>query len=140
METMKKGVKVVTVIHMTWRNCMRGFWWCHTTYILIYLICGKGLQANPVQCTLCICGKGVQTNSVKCTTCIKWIPKQCSGLCAVLSLLADGLRCKRYDGTIQEADLAGGLVVDGETYGCVKSFSYLGDTLDGHGRCPLCQK
>ena len=31
--------------------------------------------------------------------------------------------------TIQEADL----VVDGETYGCVKSFCYLGDTLDGDG-------
>ena len=31
-------------------------------------------------------------------------------------------------------------MVDGETYGCVKNFSYLGDTLDGHGECPLCQK
>ena len=33
----------------------------------------------------------------------------------------------------QEADLAGDLVVDGETYGWVKSFCYLGDTLDGNG-------
>ena len=32
------------------------------------------------------------------------------------------------------------LVVDGETYGCVNSFSYLGHTLDGDGGCPLCQK
>ena len=31
-------------------------------------------------------------------------------------------------------------MVDGETYGCVKSFSYLGDTLDGDGGFPLCQK
>ena len=113
METMKKGVKVGTVIHMTRRNCMRGFWWCHNTDILIYLICGKGLQANTIQCTLCICGKGVQTNSVKSTICIKWIPKRCSGLCGDLLLLADGFRCKRCDETIQEADLAGGLVVDG---------------------------
>ena len=30
--------------------------------------------------------------------------------------------------------------MDGETYGCVKRFSYLGDTLDGHDGCPLCQK
>ena len=30
-------------------------------------------------------------------------------------------------GTIQKADLAGVLVVDGEMYGCVKSFCYLGD-------------
>ena len=73
--------------------------------------------------------EGVQTNSVKCTTCIQWIPKRCSSLCGDLSLLADGFMRKRCDGTIQEADLAVGLVVDGETCGCVKSFSYLGDTL-----------
>ena len=41
--------------------------------------------------------------------------------------------CKRCDGTIQEAALAEDLVVDGETYGCVKSFCYLGDTLGGDG-------
>ena len=33
--------------------------------------------------------------------------------------------------TIQDADLAEELMVDGETYGCVKTFCYLGDTLDG---------
>ena len=32
------------------------------------------------------------------------------------------------------------LVVYGETYGCVKSISYLGDTFDGDGGCPLSQK
>ena len=37
-----------------------------------------------------------------------------------LSLVADGFRCKRCDGTIQEAVLAGDLVVDEETYGCVE--------------------
>ena len=31
-------------------------------------------------------------------------------------------------------------MLGGETYACVKSFSYLGDTLDGDGGCPLCQK
>ena len=36
-----------------------------------------------------------------------------------------------------EADLAGDLVVDGETYGCVKSFCYLGGTLDGDGGAGL---
>ena len=36
-------------------------------------------------------------------------------------------------GTIQEADLDENLLVDGETYECVKSFCYLGDTLDGDG-------
>ena len=123
METMKKLVKVGTVMHMTWRNCMQG-WWSHNTYIyiFIYLIRGKGLQTNSVQCTVCICGKGVQINSVKCTLCIKWIHKRCSGLRGDLSLLADGFRCNRCDGTLHEADLAGGLVVDEETYKCVRSF------------------
>ena len=32
---------------------------------------------------------------------------------------------------------AGDLVVDGETYGCVKIFCYLGDTLDGDGAADL---
>ena len=50
-----------------------------------------------------------------------------------MSLVADGFRCKQCDGTIQEADLAENLVVDGETCGCIKSFCYLGDTLDGDG-------
>ena len=51
--------------------------------------------------------------TVQCTVCIKWIHKWCSG------------------------DLAGDLVVDEETYGCVKSFCYLGDTLDGDGGADL---
>ena len=36
-----------------------------------------------------------------------------------------------------EADLAEYLMVDGETYGCVKSFCYMGDTLDGDGEANL---
>ena len=79
---------------------MRGFCWCHNTDIFIYLICGKGLQANSVQCTVCI----------------KWIYKRCSGIRGYLSLVADGFRCKRCDGTLQEVDLAGALVVDGERF------------------------
>ena len=30
-------------------------------------------------------------------------------------------------------------MVDGETYGCVKSFCYLGDTLDGDGGADLAE-
>ena len=75
---------------------MRGFWWYHNTDIFIYLICGKGVHANSVQCTVCI----------------KWIDKRCSGIRGDLPLVADGFRCKRCDGTIQEADLAGDLVAD----------------------------
>ena len=54
-----------------------------------------------------------------------------------LSPAVDGFRCKRCDGTIQEADLAEYLVVGGEAYGCVKSFCYVGDTHDGDGGVDL---
>ena len=59
-----------------------------------------------------VCGKGVQANSVQCTLRIKWIHKRCSGVRGDLSLVSDDFRCKRCDGTIQEADLAGDLVVE----------------------------
>ena len=54
-----------------------------------------------------------------------------------LSRLADGFRCRRCDGAIQKADLAEDLMVDRETYECVKSFCYLGDTIDGDGAADL---
>ena len=54
-----------------------------------------------------------------------------------LSRVADGFSCRRCDGTILEADLAEDLMVDGETYECVKSFCYLEDTLDGDGGADL---
>ena len=50
-----------------------------------------------------------------------------------MSLVAASFKCKWCDVTIQEADLVEDLVVDGETYGCVNSFCYLGDTLDVDG-------
>ena len=43
----------------------------------------------------------------------------------------------RRDGTIQEVDQAEDLMVDGEMYVCVKSFCYLGGTLDGDGGADL---
>ena len=64
---------------------------------------------------------------------MKWIYKRCSGVCGDLSRVAYGFRYWRCDRTNQEADIAKGIMVDGEMYGCVKSFCYLGDTLDGDG-------
>ena len=58
-------------------------------------------------------------------------------MCSDLLRVADGFRCRRCDGTIQEVDLAEDLMVDGETYECVKSFCYLGHTLDGDGGADL---
>ena len=54
-----------------------------------------------------------------------------------LSRAADSFRCRRCDGTIQEAALVDDLMVDGETYECVKSFCYLGNTLDRDGGADL---
>ena len=54
-----------------------------------------------------------------------------------LLLVIHGFTYKRCDGTIQEYYLDEDLVVDGETYECVKSFCYLGDTLDGDGGVDL---
>ena len=79
----------------------------------------------------------MQANSVQCTVCLKWIHKRGSSVRGDLSLVADGIRYKQCDGTILEADLAGDLVVEGETYGCVKSFCYLGYTPDGDGGADL---
>ena len=50
----------------------------------------------------------------------KMIHKRCNGVCGHLSQVADGFRCRRCDGEIQEADLAEHLMVDGGTYGCVE--------------------
>ena len=65
------------------------------------------------------------------------IRKRCSAVRGDLSWVADGFRCRQCNGIIQETDLAVDLMVDGETYGCVKSFCYLGDTFDGDGGADL---
>ena len=46
-------------------------------------------------------------------------------VCRNLSLVVDCFVCNGCTGTIQESDISEDLVVDGETYGCVKSFCYL---------------
>ena len=55
-------------------------------------------------------------------------------MCGDLSRVADGFRCMQCGGTIQDAD---DLMLDEETYGCLKSFCYLGDTLYGDGGVDL---
>ena len=63
----------------------------------------------------------MHANSVQCTVCKNSIHNRCSDVCGDLLRVSDGFRCRQCDGTIQEADLS------------VKSFCYLGDTLDGDG-------
>ena len=67
-------------------------------------------------------GKEYRKTLFQCTVCKKWIHKRCSGVRGDLSRVADSFRCRQCDGTIQEVDLAEELMVDGKTYGCVKSF------------------
>ena len=106
--------------------------------VMVRSSCGK-MIVNSGKWPCGVCGKGVQTNSVQCTICKQWIHKRCSGVRGGdLSRVADGFRYRRRCyGTIQEVDLAEDLMVDGETYECVKSFCYLGDTLDGDGGADL---
>ena len=44
--------------------------------------------------------------------------------CEIRIVVVDGFTCKHYDGKTEE-HLAEDLVVDGETYGCVKSLCYM---------------
>ena len=89
-----------------------------------------------------VCGKGVQANSVQCTVCEKWIHKRCSGVRGDLSRVADGFRCRRCDGTIQEVDLVEDIMVDGEVPRAFAIFdihsSPIGDEMSSV--CQLCQK
>ena len=57
----------------------------------------------------------VQANSVQCTVCKIYIHKRCRGVRSDLSRVADGFRCRRCDGTIQEVDLAENQRVDRDT-------------------------
>ena len=90
---------------------------------------GGKMIINYGNWSCCVCGKGVKANSVQCTICTKWIHKRCSGMRGDLSRVADDFRCRRCDVTIQEADLAEDLMVDGETYECVNSIFFIWKTL-----------
>ena len=59
------------------------------------------------------------------------------GVRGELSLAVDVCMCTRCDSTTQEADLAKHILVDGETFSCVRILCYLGDTLDGDGGADL---
>ena len=41
---------------------------------------GGKMIVNPGKWPCGVCGKGVQENSVQCTVCKKWIHKRCSGV------------------------------------------------------------
>ena len=82
-----------------------------------------------------VCGKGVAANSSLCTACKKWVHRRCSGVIGSLTVASPTFTCRRYRGQTPRQDTADmkGITVDGETYEPVKTFCYLGDTLDAKG-------
>ena len=82
-----------------------------------------------------VCGKGVAANSILCTACKKWVHRRCSGVIGSLTVASPTFTCRRYRGQTPRQDTADmkGITVDGETYEPVKTFCYLGDTLDAKG-------
>ena len=115
----RNGVtQIFRSFHRTARSTING--WSHWNILMCFLYIILSTTFSFLDLTdvilflqglLCgVCGKGVQANSVQCTVCIKWIHKRRSGVHGDLSLVADGFRCMLCDGTIQEADLAGELV------------------------------
>ena len=51
-----------------------------------------------------VCGKGIQTNSVQCTVCKKKVHKRCSGVRGDLTRVVEGFRCRRYLGDTLDGD------------------------------------
>ena len=65
-----------------------------------------------------VCGKGVQENSVQCTVSKKLIHKGCSCVRGDLSWVANGVRCRRCDGTLQRSRPTRGGTVRRHTIAC----------------------
>ena len=83
-----------------------------------------------------VCDKEVGANSITCTRCRKWIHKRCSDITGSLSRVKDDFICAKCKGTLPRPSVVGDgefLEVEGEKYGVVTSFCYLGDTIDGNG-------
>ena len=77
---------------------------------------GEKMIVKSVKWLCGVCGNGVQANSVQCTVCIKkLIHTRCNGVCGDLPRVADGFRGWRCDGTFKEVDLSLELMMDGET-------------------------
>ena len=74
-------------------------------------------------------------NSIKCMGCRKWVHRKCSNVRGDLEEAFPTFRCRRCKGNVPQADPVDqeGFTVEGETYGAVESFCYLGDVLDANG-------
>ena len=97
---------------------------------------GSGVNRGTGDFPCGVCNKGVGANSITCTICRKWIHKRCSGITGRLSGAKEDFICRKCKGIMPRPSVVGDgeyLVVDGEKYGVVNSYCYLGDTIDGNG-------
>ena len=95
---------------------------------------GENRGSGDFQCS--VCNQGVGANSIKCMKCRKWVHKRCSDITGRLSVAKEDFTCRKCRGTMPRTSVAGDgeyLEVDGEKYGVVTSFCYLGDTIDSNG-------
>ena len=78
-----------------------------------------------------MCGKGVDANSIQCTLCMKWICKRCSGIKSKLRAEdAEAFKCKTCDKGAQGLNKSEDGCVeldDGSKFELVDKFCYLGD-------------
>ena len=101
--------------------------------------CGVGLQkvvdSRKYPCG--VCGKGVDANSIKCTLCMKWVHKRCSDISRKLRAEdAEAFKCKTCVKGAQSLNkLEAGCVEldDGSKFELVEKFCYLGDMLCAGG-------
>ena len=97
--------------------------------------CGVGLQkvvdSGKYHCG--VCGKGVDENSIQCTLCMKsWVHKRCSGISRKLRAKdAEAFKCKTCVNGAKGSNKSE--LDDGSKFECVDKFCYLGDMLCAGG-------
>ena len=82
-----------------------------------------------------VCGSGVGRNSILCCTCHHWIHHRCTNL---RILRADPtFKCKKCSGEIMPTleEEPSEITIGSESLEVVKSFCYLGDTINQSGTC-----
>ena len=82
-----------------------------------------------------VCIKGVASNSILCTSCKKWVLGRCSGVTGSLEEVSPTFVCLNCCNTVPQGDpdRQESIFIDGDEYGAVEQFCYLGDTLDANG-------
>ena len=121
-----------------WRGCLRSKGLkvnTGKTKVMVSAVgAGETRKAGDYPCG--VCNKGVGSNSIQCTNCKNWVHRRCSDVKGSLAAAVDDFTCKKCKENLPRPIIAGDgefMEVEGEKYGVVTSFCYLGDTLDGSG-------